>query len=378
MKKILLLSLITLIPMSISAANMTSSETESMVTQMKTILDQYAFKIRALEVENSILREEVRKAGIQIPLSVFSGAIVQVATTTGSTTNQQPLPQTIVSSWALRSTWSLNLSSTGITTAMVESISKQYSVRYAQFIKRIANEWIAIQSAYKLPSTSYIWWYEFVNQNADNHVFVDVIYDVSTATNAYDAKILYEYNTGTYQRKLIGFFELDRTTWFYKTKSGNNPFAWAQRVFIRDPRPINTTPPVITISTWSTSTWTISIWSTSTWSTSNWTLSTTQANINIKIPAFSEIDKAYTDKRYLSVISLSNTYLTANPATYDLLRIRYRTYFIIWKYNEALSEIAKIENMGKMSSTVACDAQVIATYSKDAALISKYTTACKK
>ena len=54
---------------------------------------------------------------------------------------------------------------------------------------------------------------------------MDVVYDVSTATNAYDAKILYEYNTGTYQRKLIGFFELDKTTGFYKTKSGNNPFA---------------------------------------------------------------------------------------------------------------------------------------------------------
>ena len=99
MKKILLFSLISLIPMSISAANMTSTETESMVTQMKTILDQYAFKIRALEVENSILREEVRKAGIQIPLSVFSGAIIQVVTTTGSTTNQTVVvPKTVISS----------------------------------------------------------------------------------------------------------------------------------------------------------------------------------------------------------------------------------------------------------------------------------------
>jgi hypothetical protein len=52
-----------------------------MVTQMKIILDQYAAKIKYLEVENAVLREEVRKAGIQIPLSAFSAG----ATTTGST-----------------------------------------------------------------------------------------------------------------------------------------------------------------------------------------------------------------------------------------------------------------------------------------------------
>jgi hypothetical protein len=66
---------------------MTSAEAESMVTQMKTILDQYAVKIRALEVENAVLREEIRKAGIQIPLSAFSGvtAITTAPTTTTPT-----------------------------------------------------------------------------------------------------------------------------------------------------------------------------------------------------------------------------------------------------------------------------------------------------
>jgi hypothetical protein len=75
------------------------------------------------------------------------------------------------------------------------------------------------------------------------------------------------------------------------------------------------------------------------------------------------------------VISLSNVYLATNTPTYDLLRIRYRTYFIIGKYTESLAEIAKIETLGKLPA-VACDAQVIATYSKDATLIAKYTKAC--
>jgi hypothetical protein len=70
---------------------------------------------------------------------------------------------------------------------------------------------------------------------------------------------------------------------------------------------------------------------------------TSTTTSSVAIPTYAEIDKAYLDKRYLSVISLSNTYLTKNPPTYELLRIRYRTYFIIGKYTESLSEIAKIE-----------------------------------
>ena len=107
------------------------------------------------------------------------------------------------------------------------------------------------------------------------------------------------------------------------------------------------------------------------------TSTTTSSTTSTAVPTFAEIEQAYTDKRYLSVISLSNTYLTANTATYDLLRIRYRTYFIIGKYDESLAEIAKIGTMGQMSSSVACDAQVIATYSKDSALVAKYTALCK-
>jgi hypothetical protein len=74
-----------------------------------------------------------------------------------------------------------------------------------------------------------------VKQGADNHAFVDIIYNAKTATGNYDAKILYEYNTGTYQRKLIGYFELNRATGYYTTKSGNNIFAGIARTFVQDP-----------------------------------------------------------------------------------------------------------------------------------------------
>ena len=47
-------------------------DADSMVTQMTTIINQYGNRIKALEQENAILRNEIMKAGIQIPLSAYS------------------------------------------------------------------------------------------------------------------------------------------------------------------------------------------------------------------------------------------------------------------------------------------------------------------
>lgn len=71
--------------------------------------------------------------------------------------------------------------------------------------------------------------------------------------------------------------------------------------------------------------------------------------------SYASIEAAYTAKRFLSVITLSNTWLASNAPTLDILRIRYRTYFIIAKYSEALKEIEKIRSIGQLSSAVACE-----------------------
>ena len=67
-----------------------------------------------------------------------------------------------------------------------------------------------------------------------------------------------------------------------------------------------------------------------------------------------------------------------NPPTLDVLRIRYRTYFIIAKYSEALKEIEKIRSLGQLSSAVACEGYVIATYAKDTTLADSYKVTCNK
>lgn len=196
MKKYIIL-LISILPLSLFAE--TSTEIDSMVTQMKSVLDQYAAKIKALEVENNILRNEIMKAGIKIPLSTYTGAVVATGTTTktGSTSNLYP------------NTLAPN----------VTAIASTYGTRYANFITKIHTDWSAIRTAYKIPETAFIGGYEFVKQGSDNHVFVDIIYDIATNTGTYDAKILYEYNTETFQRKLIGFFEFNKSTGFYVTKT---------------------------------------------------------------------------------------------------------------------------------------------------------------
>jgi hypothetical protein len=111
------------------------------------------------------------------------------------------------------------------------------------------------------------------------------------------------------------------------------------RTFVRDPYFAGATS---VPSTATTSTTTAGNSSTPVAVTNTGTVSSTTPTGTSTV-TLADVEKAYTEKRYLSVISLSNSYLTANTATYDLLRIRYRTYFIIGKYTESLAEIAKIE-----------------------------------
>ena len=67
MRKIILLVLLLVS----SLANVTAADLDP-IAQTKALLDQYSARVKYLEIENAILREEMRKAKIQIPLSLFS------------------------------------------------------------------------------------------------------------------------------------------------------------------------------------------------------------------------------------------------------------------------------------------------------------------
>ncbi len=316
------------------------------ITQTKLLLDQYSARVKYLEAENAILREEMRKAGIQIPLSLFSWAILtDIVTTsaaqTGSVSVDTTTP-TMVASGEIS----------------YSDIEKTYWVTYTGFIKRIISEWDKVRDAYVMPKVAHIGWYEFVNTWALDHVYVDIVYTGSVSgTGVYDAKLLYQFDKSTYARKLIGFFEYNTKTGYYITKTGKNTFPGVPRTWIADPRvqtPIATTAIPATTPT------------------------TPAVNSTGSTVAYSSIEDAYTAKRFLSVITLSNTWLQNNAPTLDILRIRYRTYFIIAKYSEALKEIEKIRSLGQLSSAVACEWYVIATYAKDTTLTDSYKIICNK
>jgi hypothetical protein len=67
MRKILLVAIVILSSLhSVVAADIDP------IAQTKALLDQYSTRVKYLETENAILREEMRKAGIKIPLALFS------------------------------------------------------------------------------------------------------------------------------------------------------------------------------------------------------------------------------------------------------------------------------------------------------------------
>lgn len=318
------------------------------IAQTKLLLDQYSIRVKTVEAENAMLREEMRKAGIKIPLSLYTNAIQTGIATT--------VP-------VMATSGTISTGATTIVPPVVVSgeisysyIEKTHGMIYAGFIKRIISEWSKVRDAYAMPKNATIGWYEFVTTGALDHVFVDITYTGSvTGTGLYDAKILYQFDKTTFARKLIGFFEYNPKTGYYITKTGKNIFPGVPRTVVIDPRvptqgiPLSitgTTTPVVT--------------------------STTSPVL------YSSIEAAYTAKRFLSVISLSNTWLASNAPTLDVLRIRYRTYFIIAKYSEALKEIEKIRSIGQLSSAVACEGYVIATYAKDTALTDSYKVICNK
>ncbi len=333
----------------------TASSGIVLVTELNKLIRTYEWQLWMLQRENDVLRKEMSKAGITIPLSEFSWSVLIATPTTitGSTevtTSTWESPAPIVATPVRSISWEFEIA--------LSTIEKDKWARYAGFIRRITPDWKAIRNAYKLPETAEVAGYEFVKKWNDDHAFVDISFDGAASTwGIYDAKILYQYDTKSFARKLIGLFIYDKKLKYYTTKTGNNPFGWVPREFISHPKIDGLTDGISGTVSRKTS---------------------SGSNIgNVSTVTLSDIEKAYTDKRYLSVISLSNAYLTSNSANYDLLRIRYRTYFIIGKYGDSLGEIEKIKALWRLDKSVACDAQVIATYGKNTALVNTYTSICK-
>ncbi len=118
------------------------------VDQLSLLIKQYTVLINQLQAENTILKNEMMKANIKIPLSDFSGAIAQTLPTQLGTATSATISTTSTSSTV-----------PVISTSTVTSITNP---DYRAFVTQIHKDWGAIQKAYALPEASRLAGYEFI------------------------------------------------------------------------------------------------------------------------------------------------------------------------------------------------------------------------
>lgn len=163
----------------------------------------------------------------------------------------------------------------------------------------------------------------------------------------------------------MGLFDLDYASQKYRTIFGTNPYIKSVRTRIKNPNYKGKllTPTSVTSDSVNTTNSTASIQSTG----------TTEVTLN-------EIKTAYDQTKLLDALKLSDRYIINHPNDLEVLRIRYRSYYIIGKYENSLEEIKKMENIqgSAFERTIACDAAVIGKIAKKTDVSTYYGNICKK
>lgn len=322
MKLIKKFSFLFVLLLPVAVFSQTSLTPQELSAQMQKLLAQYAEKIRILEAENIMLRNLMAKHEIQIPLEEYNKIF--------SDNNTSTTPDASVIS--------PNTHNQSAITPIKQG-----------FIDQFKKDWPDVRRAYSMPENAFIGAYEFVKNDKENTAYVDIVYGEWTPEWAYNAKLLYEFNKENFKRTLIGFFEYNTTTKVYVTKKWKNPFAGIEREVVREAAPVMTP-------------------------TSNANPSTPVVNTadSSALKIESDMLNAYNKKDYNSLLKISDSYLKNSQGTYKIYLYRYRSYFLLGQYTQALGEIKKMENIKLADEKIYCDAAVVAQYAKDAHLSSQY------
>lgn len=323
-QKIGIFSLVIALPFVVSAQS--STNPSELVKQMQTLLNQYSEKIRILEAENKLFREAMAKHNIQIPLEEYNKIY-------GSSTQ--------------------NANSTPAVTTSTNSVNAGQNELQKGFINQFRLDWQDIRKAYGMPADAQVGMYEFVVNEAQNNVFVNIFYNGGTPEGAYNAKLLYSFDKKTFKRTLIGLFEYNSENKGYVTKRGKNPFAGTERIRVME----NATTPIKTETT------AAAVKKEETNAVQN-TTATTELERKLR--------ELYLAKNYSQVFALSDAHLKNNPATYLIRFHRYRTYFAQGLYQKTMDEIMMMEKEKLADAKVYCDAYAVATVIKNNTLANKY------
>ncbi len=244
-----------------------------------------------------------------------------------------------------------------ITAAMTKT--DIYNTVIAQVNENIGD----ILSENNLPAYTAIGLFEFIEPNA---FFISLDDGKNPAgVAAFKTKIAYTFdNNLTLTKK--GVFNLDYASQRYITTFGSNPYIQSVRTRIANPTYKGKLLNPATIN-----------------NTANTTIQNTPSPTVSVITGdviFTQIKTAYDNTKLLDALKLSESYILKDPNNIDVLRIRYRSYYIIGKYEESLAEIKKMETIqgSNFERTIACDAAVIGKIAKKTDVSSYYSAICKK
>lgn len=344
------LALAVMAPMAVSfvSADETADLKTSVISNLNSLISKYEAQITVLQTENKRLSDELAKLkGIPVTTTATgtttitaSGTIIPNTTTTPNTTvNNTPVA--------------------------INTGTAKYD-KLVQMTNEILADTLATNG---IDSKAVIGLYEFIEPNA---FFISIDDGKNEAgITAFPYKFLYSYDKN-YTLTRVGFFKLDQRTELYVTISGSNPYAKATRVRVKNPLYKGKLLDEVVTTAPSTSTGT-----TTTVSKPATTTTTTTTPTNV---TFADIKKAYDKNDVINAVKLSDAYLAKNEGNADIYRIRYRSYYIIGKYTDALEAVKKLEalNPTDFAKVIACDAVFIAKLAKQPTTQTYYTGLCKK
>lgn len=307
----------------------------SITDTMTKLIQKYETRITELQTENATLRQEI--ANLKGTGTVINTGANIISPTTSTAIVTPPVV---------------------ITPTMTKSDI------FSAVIKQANANLGTILSENNLPGYSAIGLFEFIEPNA---VFLSIDDGQNPAgVTAFKTKVVYTFDKNLTFTK-VGLFDLDYASQKYRTTFGSNPYTKSVRTRMENPSykgklfemasgtgsTVNAPSKISAVSTGGVATPEVTL---------------------------AQIKTAYDKTKLLDALKLSDSYIIKNPNDIEVLRIRYRSYYIIGKYENSLSEIKKMETLqgSSFEKTIACDAAVIGKIAKKIDVSTYYSAICKK
>lgn len=336
-QKIISIIIISAFSLSIVSAETLDINPNTIISELQNLISKLSTTITQLQNENTKLRNDIEELNKKF-----------------NSTNTVSSPAIVVTQETKPSIPTTNVSN---------------EEKHNKVIDKINSIAAKIFQDNNLSESSSIWLFEFI-EPSNFFISIDDWMNPSWVT-AFKKKILYYYDDEI-NLNIKWIFELDYNSQYYITRNGSNPFSKTPRIRIKNP---TYKWKLLDIDTNTTS----SVDSNNSTSSLNSSISNTTTATTINSEVTIELIKAAYNKNKVSdALKLSNEYIKKDPNNIEVAKIRYRSMYLLGKYNDSLSEVSKIESIlwNKIERTILCEAKTIAKLAKNNDLIKKYTDLC--